>query len=146
MSKGGEKEEGYGLMVYGLQKKEGRTNEEIIGDVLQVLGRKEEFGSVEGRAGSGKEQEGREEEAEGEGEGGGRKIRGGELSGRNRDGSGRELKVVFKNKCEGVNVVENKESMAMIQKVTERVRMKDMMLIVGGSDFNGHNYLGFGWS
>jgi hypothetical protein len=41
-SKGGEKEEGYGLMVYGLQKKEGRTNEEIIGDVLQVLGRKKE--------------------------------------------------------------------------------------------------------
>jgi hypothetical protein len=25
-----------------LQKKEGRTNEEIIGDVIQVLGRKEE--------------------------------------------------------------------------------------------------------
>jgi hypothetical protein len=41
-SKEGEKEEGYGLMVYGLQKKEGRTNEEIIGDVLQVLGWKEE--------------------------------------------------------------------------------------------------------
>ncbi|MEE4248331.1 MAG: hypothetical protein V2I33_23330 [Kangiellaceae bacterium] len=54
-------------------------------------------GSVEGRAGSGKEQEGREEEAEGEGKGGGRKIRGRELSGRNRDGRGRELKVVFKN-------------------------------------------------
>jgi hypothetical protein len=29
-------------MVYGLQKKEERTNEEIIEDVLQVLGRKEE--------------------------------------------------------------------------------------------------------
>jgi hypothetical protein len=41
-------------------------------------------------------------------------------------------------KCEGVNVVENKESMAMIQMVTERVRMKGVMLIVGGSDFNGH--------
>jgi hypothetical protein len=29
-SKGGEKEEDYGLMVYGLQK-EGRTDEELIG-------------------------------------------------------------------------------------------------------------------
>ncbi|ELT97630.1 hypothetical protein CAPTEDRAFT_208948 [Capitella teleta] len=28
--------------------------------------------------------------------------------------------------------------MAMIQKVTERVRMKGVMLIVGGGDFNGH--------
>ncbi|ELU14480.1 hypothetical protein CAPTEDRAFT_185205 [Capitella teleta] len=205
------------VVVFGLKKKEGRTDEEMIGDMLQVLGRKEEckpravfrmrekeVESVEGRAGSGKEQEGREDETEGEG--GGREIMGRELSGSNRDGRGREMKVIFKNvrkirsvvkqreclahmekervdicginesglnddefvdggegyewfgcnrpaiegkggvnvilvnvyqKCEGVNVVENKERMAIVQKVTERARMKGEMLIVGG-DFNGH--------
>ncbi|ELU16040.1 hypothetical protein CAPTEDRAFT_199829 [Capitella teleta] len=30
------------VMVFGLKKKEGRTDEEMIGDMLQVLGRKEE--------------------------------------------------------------------------------------------------------
>jgi hypothetical protein len=62
---------------------------------------------------------------------------------------GSNVNVILVNvyqKCEGVNVVEIKESMTMIQKMTERVRMKGVMLIVGGSDFNGHNYLGFGWS
>jgi exonuclease III len=54
--------------------------------------------------------------------------------------SGSGVNVILVNvyqKCEGVNVVENKERMAMIQKVTERARMKGEMLIVGG-DFNGH--------
>ncbi|ELT88729.1 hypothetical protein CAPTEDRAFT_202077 [Capitella teleta] len=54
--------------------------------------------------------------------------------------SGSGVNVILVNvyqKCEGVNVVENKERVAMIQKVAERVRMKGEMLIVGG-DFNDH--------
>ncbi|ELT96537.1 hypothetical protein CAPTEDRAFT_216074 [Capitella teleta] len=54
--------------------------------------------------------------------------------------SGSGVNVILVNvyqKCEGVNVVENKERMPMIQKVTERARMKGEMMIVGG-DFNGH--------
>ncbi|ELT96265.1 hypothetical protein CAPTEDRAFT_209778, partial [Capitella teleta] len=48
--------------------------------------------------------------------------------------SGLGVNVILVNvyqKCEGVNVVDNKERMAMIQKVTEQVRMKGEMLIMG---------------
>ncbi|ELU13043.1 hypothetical protein CAPTEDRAFT_203817 [Capitella teleta] len=77
-SKGGEKKEGYGPMVYGLQKKEGRTNKEIIGDVLQLDLSREEREVVKNKRVERKKQKEREKEEGGKS--------GGELSGRNRDG------------------------------------------------------------